>query len=86
MRYTVCMDNKPLILNTIKNLLDIHKKDTVFSKEISSIFMNLSEFVIDEEFRSFCIDASVVIGEAVYDKPAGITFEELVQQYEKLGK
>ncbi len=84
--YNKNMNEKTPILNTIENLLEIHKKETIHSKEISNIFMNLSELCSDEQLRSFCIDASVVIGEATYEKPTVMSFEELIEEFKKLGK
>lgn len=76
--------SEKLIANSIKNLLEIYKKDTSHYKEISSIFMNLSELTLDQDVRSFCIDASVVIGEAVYEKLTDINFEELEEEFNRL--
>lgn len=43
--------------------------------------MNLSEMTPDEALRSFCIDASAVIGEAIYEKPVAMSFSELEVTY-----
>jgi hypothetical protein len=80
------MNEKLPILNIIENLLGIHKKDKANFQEISNIFMSLSEMCKDEPVRSFCIDASVVVVEAVYGKPVAMSFEELEEEFKKLGK
>lgn len=81
------MNKKNPLLNTIQNLLEIHKKDKNHHKDISNIFMNLSELFQDNvEIKSFCIDASIVIGEAVYKKPTVMSFAELEEEFKKLIK
>ena len=74
------------ILQIVYELFGIFKRDDCNFSAVSSILMMLSEVTSNAEIRSFCIDASIVIGESIYDKPISMSFEELEENFKKLCK
>ncbi len=84
------MQSRQNILNVIKSSLDLFEKDNSLWSEITDIFSNLSQIEpIDDDIRSFCMDAMIVTGESmhgdsIYTDPDVLNLNEIKNKYKKL--
>jgi len=90
MWYNKIMKSRQNILNIIKSLLDLFEKDKTLWSELTDIFSNISQIEpIDEDLRSFCMDAMIITGESVhgdsvYKDSNILNFDGLKNEYKKL--